>query len=80
MVLHPHKDQENILIICTQNPFTTNPPGVTSAIWVEPKLVAEVEFIEWTDEGMLRHPSFKGLRTDKPTTKIKREKKSKLSP
>jgi len=62
-------------IIRKKNPFATNPPGVTSAIWVEPKVIAEVEFIEWTLEGMLRHPSFKGIRMDKPARKIKREKK-----
>jgi bifunctional non-homologous end joining protein LigD len=45
--------------------------GVT---WVEPKLVGEVEFTEWTDEGLLRHPSFLGLREDKPASKITREK------
>ena len=44
--------------------------GVT---WVEPTLVAEVEFTEWTDDGQLRHPSFQGLREDKPATKITRE-------
>ncbi|WP_422486557.1 non-homologous end-joining DNA ligase [Gudongella sp. DL1XJH-153] len=33
--------------------------------WVEPKFVGEVSFNEWTDDGRLRHPSFKGLRDDK---------------
>lgn len=33
--------------------------------WATPKLVAEVEFTEWTDDGRLRHPSFQGLREDK---------------
>jgi bifunctional non-homologous end joining protein LigD len=36
-----------------------------SARWVTPKLVAEIEFTEWTDDGRLRHPSFQGLREDK---------------
>ena len=36
------------------------------ARWVKPVLVAEVEFGEWTDDGKLRHPSFRGLREDKP--------------
>ena len=44
--------------------------GVT---WVKPKLVGEVEFTEWTDEGLLRHPAFQGLRDDKPASKITRE-------
>jgi len=35
-----------------------------SAVWVEPMLVCEVEYAEWTREGRLRHPSYKGLRDD----------------
>ena len=42
-------------------------------VWVEPKLVAEVEFVEWTHDGRLRAPVYKGLREDKPTTDVQRE-------
>jgi bifunctional non-homologous end joining protein LigD len=35
------------------------------AHWVEPRLLAEVDFAEITPEGLIRHPSFKGLREDK---------------
>jgi bifunctional non-homologous end joining protein LigD len=41
--------------------------------WVKPKLVAEVSFVEWTDHGHLRHPSFIGLREDKRPTEVRRE-------
>lgn len=58
----------------SKNPFDTHPPGVTTAIWLKPVLVAEVEFSEWTADHSLRHPSFKRLRTDKPAHKIVREK------
>jgi bifunctional non-homologous end joining protein LigD len=44
------------------------------AHWVTPKLVAEIRFAEWTKEGILRQPSFQGLRTDKPATAIGRER------
>jgi bifunctional non-homologous end joining protein LigD len=47
--------------------------GRRGAIWVKPKLVCEVEFTEWTADGHLRHPSFKGLREDKPAMDIRRE-------
>ncbi|MGZ4755164.1 MAG: non-homologous end-joining DNA ligase [Acidimicrobiia bacterium] len=41
--------------------------------FVEPRLVAEVRFTEWTSVGRIRHPSFLGLRTDKPATEVTRE-------
>ncbi len=44
--------------------------GVT---WLKPALVAQVEFSNWTDERQLRHPSFQGLREDKPAREVVRE-------
>jgi len=41
--------------------------------WVEPDLVAEVGFSEWTRHGRLRHPRFLGLRDDKPAATVVRE-------
>jgi bifunctional non-homologous end joining protein LigD len=38
--------------------------------WVEPELVCEVSFVEWTPSGEIRHPIFHGLRTDKPAREI----------
>lgn len=43
------------------------PPGVT---WVWPKYVGEVAFTEWTGDGHLRHPSWRGLRLDKDLDEI----------
>jgi len=42
-------------------------------VWVEPKLVAEVEFVEWTHDGRLRAPSYQGLREDKEAADVRRE-------
>jgi bifunctional non-homologous end joining protein LigD len=42
-------------------------------VWVEPKLVAEVEFVEWTHDGRLRAPSYKGLRDDKDPREVRIE-------
>jgi len=55
----------------TDNPFGRG--GPRGAIWVRPCLLAEVEFTEWTKEGLLRHPSFKGLREDKDPLEVVRE-------
>ncbi len=49
------------------NPFDNPPSGawVRKVHWVKPVLVGEVAYTEMTDEGLLRHPSFQGLREDK---------------
>jgi len=44
--------------------------------WATPRLVAEVEFTEWTSDGKLRHPRFKGLRDDKDPADVVRERPS----
>ena len=43
-------------------------------VWVEPKLVCEVEFAEWTHDGRLRAPSYQGLREDKSAEEVHRER------
>lgn len=42
-------------------------------VWVRPELVCEVEFAEWTHDGRLRAPSYKGLREDKAPGEVRRE-------
>ncbi|MDR6853866.1 DNA ligase D [Variovorax guangxiensis] len=53
-------------------PFEKRPAGV-KAHWVEPKLVAEIAFGEWTRDGRVRQAVFQGLRSDKPASQIRRE-------
>ncbi|GAA2108908.1 ATP-dependent DNA ligase [Microlunatus panaciterrae] len=55
-------------------PFTDIPAAESrQAHWVTPKLVAEVEFSEWTSAGRLRHPSWRGWRPDKEAADVHRE-------
>ena len=56
-------------------PYAVKPkdPGLREAHWAKPLLVAEVEFSEWTADGLIRHPSFQGLREDKKATDVVRE-------
>jgi bifunctional non-homologous end joining protein LigD len=54
------------------SPFTGR-TAPRAAHFIEPKLVCEVEFNEWTKSGQLRAPSFKGLRTDKDPRQVVRE-------
>ncbi len=51
------------------------PPRVKKGdiVWVKPKLVAQVEFVEWTHDGRLRAPSYQGLREDKSPVEVRRE-------
>ena len=44
------------------------------AHYVKPQIVCEVEFTEWTTDGRLRHPSFQGLREDKPADQVGRDR------
>jgi len=62
-------------MIVDKRPFAEIPkdPGLRRAVWTEPKLVGEVAFTEWTDEGVIRHPSFQGLREDKKPQEVVRE-------
>jgi bifunctional non-homologous end joining protein LigD len=57
------------------SPFGTTVPAdeARSAQWVEPELVAEVEFVKWTKSGRLRAPAYKGLRDDKDPAEVVRE-------
>jgi len=55
------------------SPFEPPPAPPRAARFVEPALVGEVEFTEWTREGILRHPAYKGLRDDKDPQAVVRE-------
>jgi bifunctional non-homologous end joining protein LigD len=59
-------------------PFDAKPkdPGLREARWAKPQLVGEVEFMQWTADGLIRHSSFQGLREDKKATEIVREEPS----
>lgn len=63
-----HKQLEPL--IQEKCPFKSCPEKAT---WVKPKLVCEVEFAEWTDEGILRQPIFQGIRLDKNPKDVKKE-------
>ena len=58
-----------------QSPFAERIKSNEPAHWVRPDLVAQVRFTEWTDDNKLRHPVYLGLRDDKRTEDVVREKK-----
>ena len=64
--LHPDATDEN--------PFVENVQWLKKGtVFVRPRLVTDVEYTEMTNEGILRHPSYKGLRDDKPAIDVVRE-------
>jgi bifunctional non-homologous end joining protein LigD len=56
-----------------RSPFARGPRLPREAVFVEPRLVADIEFREWTEDGVMRAPSFKGLRDDKAGSTVVRE-------
>jgi DNA ligase D-like protein (predicted ligase) len=57
-------------------PFADVHPIPPETHWVEPKLVGQFEYSEWTRDGRLRHPRYVGLRDDKRPTAVVRERSS----
>ena len=57
------------------SPFVEDPPrrDAVDAVWVAPTVVGEVRFSEWTRDGRLRHPAWRGLRPDKQVAQVVRE-------
>ena len=55
------------------SPFEVGTPAGRGHHWVEPRLVCEVRFTEWTKDGGIRHPAFLGLRDDKRPEDCRRE-------
>jgi bifunctional non-homologous end joining protein LigD len=61
-------------LITNKCPFSKKPKTNMPATWVQPKLVCEIKFQEWTHDNIMRVPIFMGLRTDKKPTEVKKEK------
>ena len=55
------------------SPFAATPKTNERPHWVQPALVAEVKFTEWTVDGKLRHPTYLGMRDDIPPASVRRE-------
>jgi bifunctional non-homologous end joining protein LigD len=60
----------------SQSPFDqgTRAAAGRGVHWIRPKLVAQIEFAEWTQDGLVRQAAFQGFRTDKPPEKVVRER------
>jgi bifunctional non-homologous end joining protein LigD len=62
-------------LVADRSPFSTPVPTADARIatWLDPTLVGEVVFSEWTDSGRLRQPVWRGLRLDKSPSEVTRE-------
>ena len=58
--------------------FRPNPPHAT-VTWLKPQLVCEVSYSEMTSDGVMRHPSFEGMRIDKKARDVVREKEKPIT-
>jgi bifunctional non-homologous end joining protein LigD len=74
------KQQEELLAMLrpltrADSPFATVVPSAHRAgvTWVEPTMVGEVRFTQWTKDGQIRHPAWRGLRPDKDPREVVRE-------
>lgn len=76
-------------LVISKSPFTVEPdinkpsrfrpnPPHAEAVWLSPKLVCEVSYAEMTEDGVMRHPSFEGMREDKNAKDVHSEKAEKL--
>jgi len=61
-------------LIQKESPFSKKIKTNMPATWIKPELVCEVSFSEWTDENMMRHSTFEGLRIDKKVKEVKMKK------
>src|SRR5687767_3555083 len=57
------------------SPFATRPKTNERPHWTKPSLVAQLKFTEWTDDGLLRHPIYLGMRDDVKPETVRRERK-----
>ncbi len=64
---------ERLLVVTDKPPFAEVPPLDKRPVWVEPTVVVEVEYTEWPPGGQLRHPVYRGLRTDRDPADVTRE-------
>jgi len=74
---------QRLSLLHRKSPPLDEPPRgavVRGVHWVEPELVAEIGFTETTTDGLLRHPTFKGLRDDKPAREVELEQPERLAP
>jgi bifunctional non-homologous end joining protein LigD len=62
---------ETLAPLARKTPPFANPPREKGAVWLEPKLVAQISYQELTADGKLRQPVFLGIRDDKPASQVR---------
>jgi bifunctional non-homologous end joining protein LigD len=72
-----HSLSKDFADLASDTPPFRDPPkkrGAAGLHWLKPKLIAEVKFAQWTNDGLIRQGAFMGMRSDKPAREIRQER------
>jgi bifunctional non-homologous end joining protein LigD len=72
-----HSLSKDFADLASDTPPFRDPPrkrGAAGLHWLKPKLIAEVKFAQWTNDGLIRQGAFMGMRGDKPAREIRQER------
>lgn len=70
------KERETLVLLEMMDQIRAGKPSVEydgrhkDVVWLQPTLIAEIEYIGWTDDGKLRHPAYKGLRNEQDNAEV----------
>ena len=65
--------QDGLAVVPPRKTRFGGPLALSKVHWVRPELVAEMTYLSWSEDGLLRHTVFVGLREDKPANDVRRE-------
>ena len=71
--VHPSAQKSSLNVLPPRSTRFGSPLVLSRVHWVQPKLVAEITYLTWTADNLLRQTVYVGLREDKPAEQVRRE-------